>query len=287
MKRIFTVFMSLLLLLAFTMPVMAETTKVKKVTNTVTQTAKEPESNATLPNNLADFSIYDMADLITNDQEADKLLDKLNRIEQKHNVRVVVMTVTDLKGKDIKAFADDTLNKYYRDEAHNNGCIMMVVCPSVRKWAVTTDNNMRQRITDENGYPAIRDSFMDNLKDNNYVGAFNDYADKVDELLNYYEKEGEPWDPANAFSIGGFVIALLLSVGIGYLFEEYLRGKMSNVSFVGEADEYLDRNSVNITEQSDTFLHTTRTVTKRSKSDDSSSSSGGSSSSNGGGSGSY
>ncbi|KHM52989.1 hypothetical protein NZ47_01420 [Anaerovibrio lipolyticus] len=287
MKRIFTVFMSLLLLLAFTMPVMAETTKVKKVTNTVTQTAKQPESNSTLPNNLADFSIYDMADLIISDQEADKLLDKLNRIEQKHNVRVVVMTVTDLKGKDIKAFADDTLNKYYRDEAHNNGCIMMVVCPSVRKWAVTTDNNMRQRITDEKGYPAIRDSFMDNLKDNNYVGAFNDYADKVDELLNYYEKEGEPWDPANAFSIGGFVIALLLSVGIGYLFEEYLRGKMSNVSFVGEADEYLDRNSVNITEQSDTFLHTTRTVTKRSKSDDSSSSSGGSSSSNGGGSGSY
>ena len=42
MKRIFTVFMSLLLLLAFTMPVMAETTKVKKVTNTVTQTTKQP-----------------------------------------------------------------------------------------------------------------------------------------------------------------------------------------------------------------------------------------------------
>jgi uncharacterized protein len=109
----------------------------------------------------------------------------------------------------------------------------------------------------------------------------------VDELLTYYEAEGEPWDPANEFSIMGLMLGALCSFGLGYLFVSYLRGRMSNVQHVSQADDYLDRNSVNITHQSDTFLHTTRTVTKRSKSDNSSSSSGGSSSSNGGGSGSY
>ena len=124
------------------------------------------------------------------------------------------------------------------------------------------------------------------LKDNDYNGAFNAYADKVDELLAYYEKEGEPWDPANEFSFLGLILGALISAGIAYLFVSHLRGNMSNVRHVSEANEYLNRDSVNISRQSDVFLHTTRTVTKRAKSDNSSSSSG-RSSSNGGGSGSY
>ena len=292
MKKIFTIFMSLLLLLAFSMPVMAETTKVKKVTNTVTQTEKQVDINTGLPADLAAYSVHDMEGLITPEQAA-ALDKKLEGIEQKHNVRVVVMTVPkDSRTgteKGIKAFADDVLNKYYRDEANNNGSIMLVICPSARKWAVTTDNNMRQRITDENGFPAIKEVFLDEIKDHkdDYNAAFNNYADKVDELLTYYEAEGEPWDPANEFSIMGLILGALCSFGLGYLFVSYLRGRMSNVQHVSQADDYLDRNSVNITHQSDTFLRTTVSRTKRERSESRSSSSSGSSSSNGGGSGSY
>ena len=292
MKKIFTIFMSLLLLLAFSMPVMAETTKVKKVTNTVTQTEKQVDINTGLPADLAAYSVHDMEGLITPEQAA-ALDKKLEGIEQKHNVRVVVMTVPkDSRTgteKGIKAFADDVLNKYYRDEANNNGSIMLVICPSARKWAVTTDNNMRQRITDENGFPAIKEVFLDKIKDHkdDYNAAFNNYADKVDELLTYYEAEGEPWDPANEFSIMGLILGALCSFGLGYLFVSYLRGRMSNVQHVSQADDYLDRNSVNITHQSDTFLRTTVSRTKRERSESRSSSSSGGSSSNGGGSGSY
>lgn len=292
MKKIFTIFMALLLLLAFSMPVMAETTKVKKVTNTVTQTEKQVDINTGLPADLAAYSVHDMEGLITSEQAA-ALDKKLEGIEQKHNVRVVVMTVPkDSRTgteKGIKAFADDVLNKYYRDEAHNNGSIMLVICPSARKWAVTTDNNMRQRITDENGFPAIKEVFLDEIKDHkdDYNAAFNNYADKVDELLVYYENEGEPWDPANEFSIMGLILGALCSFGLGYLFVCYLRSRMSNVQHVSQADDYLDRNSVNITHQSDTFLRTTVSRTKRERSESRSSSSSGGSSSNGGGSGSY
>jgi len=292
MKKIFTIFMSLLLLLAFSMPVMAETTKVKKVTNTVTQTEKQVDINTGLPADLAAYSVHDMEGLITPEQAA-ALDKKLEGIEQKHNVRVVVMTVPkDSRTgteKGIKAFADDVLNKYYRDEANNNGSIMLVICPSARKWAVTTDNNMRQRITDENGFPAIKEVFLDEIKDHkdDYNAAFNNYADKVDELLTYYEAEGEPWDPANEFSIMGLILGALCSFGLGYLFVSYLRGRMSNVQHVSQADDYLDRNSVNITHQSDTFLRTTVSRTKRERSESRSSSSSGGSRSNGGGSGSY
>ena len=293
MRKILTVFMSLLLMLALTVPVMAGA-DISPADNLLAQTTtsqKDPKTigQIKLPADLGMVSLFDMENLLKPDQQQ-ALMRKLVTIEQKYNVRVVVMTVPKdaQTGSEsgIKKFADETLNRNYRDEANNNGSIMMVVCPSARKWAVTTDNNMRERITDENGFPAIRDSFMSDLKDNDYNGAFNAYADKVDELLAYYEKEGEPWDPANEFSFLGLILGALISAGIAYLFVSHLRGNMSNVRHVSEANEYLNRDSVNISRQSDVFLHTTRTVTKRAKSDNSSSSSG-RSSSNGGGSGSY
>ena len=293
MRKILTVFMSLLLMLALTVPVMAgaDSFPAGNLLAQTTTNQKDPKAigQIKLPADLGMVSLFDMENLLKPDQQQ-ALMRKLVTIEQKYNVRVVVMTVPKdaQTGSEsgIKKFADETLNRNYRDEANNNGSIMMVVCPSARKWAVTTDNNMRERITDENGFPAIRDSFMSDLKDNDYNGAFNAYADKVDELLAYYEKEGEPWDPANEFSFLGLILGALISAGIAYLFVSHLRGNMSNVRHVSEANEYLNRDSVNISRQSDVFLHTTRTVTKRAKSDNSSSSSG-RSSSNGGGSGSY
>lgn len=293
MKKILTVFMSLLLLLAFSMPVMAktETTTKVKPTQTTGQTNKQVQQEGNLPANLGAVSLHDLENLLKPDQQA-ALLQKLKGIEQKHNVRVVVMTVPkdDKTGKEsgIKKFADDTLNKYYRDEANNNGSIMLMICPKARKWAVTTDNNMRARITDENGYPAIKDVFLGEIKDgkDDYNAAFNNYADKVDELLTYYETEGEPWDPANEFSFMGLILGALCSVGLGWLFVQHLRGNMTNVRHVAQADDYLDRNSVNITRESDIFQRTSVSRTKRERKS-SSSSGGGRSSSNGGGSGSY
>lgn len=293
MRKLLTVFMSLLLMLALSVPVMAGTDS-SPAGNLLAQTTtnqKDPKAigQIKLPADLGMVSLFDMENLLKPDQQQ-ALMQKLIKIEDKYNVRVVVMTVPKdaQTGSEsgIKKFADETLNRNYRDEANNNGSIMLVVCPSARKWAVTTDNSMRERITDENGFPAIRDSIMSDLKDNDYNGAFNAYADKVDELLAYYEEEGEPWDPSKEFSFMGLILGALISAGIAYLFVSHLRDNMSNVRHVSEANEYLNRDSVNISRQSDVFLHTTRTVTKRAKSDNSSSSSG-SSSSNGGGSGSY
>jgi len=294
MKKLLTIFMSLLLLLAFSMPVMAktETTTKVKPTQTTGQTNKQVQQEGNLPANLGAVSLHDLENLLKPDQQA-ALLQKLKDIEQKHNVRVVVMTVPEddktSKESGIIKFADDTLNKYYRDEAKNNGSIMLMICPKARKCVVTTDNNMKARITDENGYPAIKEVIREEIKDgkDDYIAACNNYVDKVDELLTYYETEGEPWDPANEFSIMGLILGALCSVGLGWLFVQHLRGNMTNVRHVAQADDYLDRNSVNITRESDIFQRTSVSRTKRERKSSSSSGGGGRSSSNGGGSFSY
>ena len=291
MKKILIFFLSLLLLMAVAVPCLAKTDTVQKeavpVSSATADMTKQDILQGNLPENLGETSLLDMENLLQ-PAEQKELLQKLAGIEQKYNIRIVVMTVPDdgRTGTEsgIKRFADKVLNRYYRDEKNNNGSIMLVVCPQARKWAVTTDNNMRRYITDANGYPSLKESFLEQLKDNDYNGAFNAYADRVEELIAYYNEEGIPWDPADEFSYTGAVLAVIMSALIGYGFVGYLRSRMSNVQPASEADDYLDQNSIDITRNTDVFLYTTRTVTKRVKSESSSSSG---RSSNGGGSGSY
>lgn len=291
MKKILIFFLSLLLLMAVAVPCLAKTDTVQKeavpVSSATADMTKQDILQGNLPENLGETSLLDMENLLQ-PAEQKELLQKLAGIEQKYNIRIVVMTVPDdgRTGTEsgIKRFADKVLNRYYRDEKNNNGSIMLVVCPQARKWAVTTDNNMRRYITDANGYPSLKESFLEQLKDNDYNGAFNAYADRVEELIAYYNEEGIPWDPADEFSYTGAVLAVIMSALIGYGFVGYLRSRMSNVQPASEADDYLDQNSIDITRENDVFLYTTRTVTKRVKSESSSSSG---RSSNGGGSGSY
>lgn len=53
---------------------------------------------------------------------------------------------------------------------------------------VITDNNMRLRITDGEGYPYLEERFLEHLKDGNYYQAYSEYADGVDYLCAYYEE---------------------------------------------------------------------------------------------------
>lgn len=45
------------------------------------------------------------------------------------------------------------------------------------------------------------------FKKNDYAQGYITYAQKAGELLEYYEKEGEPWDPNAGFNWFALVIA--------------------------------------------------------------------------------
>ena len=156
---------------------------------------------------------------------------------------------------------------------------------------VITDNNMRLRITDGEGYPYLEERFLEHLKDGNYYQAYSEYADGVDFLCGYYEEnDGEPYSPFNEFSWASLIGGILLSGYLGYGFYGFLVSRMSNVAFKFEAGEYLDKASFNLTHSEDNFLYTSRTVVKHKSKDDDSSSSSSSSysdSDSGGGGGKY
>ena len=238
--------------------------------------------------------VQDKAQLMTPQQQQD-LEQKLRVLNEKYNIKVAVLTMKQVPGAtdvtELRDYGKEFLFEHYRDLENNNGSVIFFQVTSSRDFMVITDNNMRLRITDGEGYPYLEERFLEYLKDGDYYQAYNEYADGVDYLCGYYEEnDGEAYSPLDEFSWAGLVGGILLSGFLGYGFYGFLVYRMSNVAFKFEAEEYLDKDSFNLSHSEDNFLYTTRTVVKHKTKDDDSSSSSSSSysdSNSGGGGGKY
>jgi len=202
--------------------------------------------------------VVDEADLLTADEE--KALDaKLAAVEQSHKVRILIGTMQDTGGAALGKVANNVVDQIPAD----SGTIVLLLSMKERDWYISTDNKMRTRITDGKGIEYLSGEFLPDLKEGKYAAAFTAFAATTDEMLTYYEKEGEPYDPANALNLMALGIALACALILGgtiyYMLYEY----ESNVRSAAEADAYLNHDSFRLTRSEDDFLYTT--VTRRTK----------------------
>ena len=225
-------------------------------------------------------SITDSAGLL-NQAQIQQLNDKIRQVEQKHDIKIGIVTQKSINNQDVNKVSKYILNSNFN--TGKNGNIVLLIAMDSREWSISDDDIMGQRISLGEGFDYIENQVLSRLSANDYAGAFDNYINSVDKLLDYYEQNGQPYGAAT--SNGGFnpmaaMIAVVVSTIIGIMFRSSLIASMSNVRPAIEASEYLDKNSVNINESRDTFLY--MNVQRRAKS--SSRSSGGRSSGGGGGS---
>ena len=202
--------------------------------------------------------VVDEADLLTADEE--KALDaKLAAVEQSHKVRILIGTMQDTGGAALGKVANNVVDQIPGE----SGTIVLLLSMKERDWYISTDNKMRTRITDGKGIEYLSGEFLPDLKEGKYAAAFTAFAATTDEMLTYYEKEGEPYDPANALNLMALGIALACALILGgtiyYMLYEY----ESNVRSAAEADAYLNHDSFQLTQDEDDFLYTT--VTRQTK----------------------
>ena len=229
---------------------------------TRTATNKEAEG-------IGDARVIDEADLLT-DAEEQALDAKIAAIEKAHKVRILVGTLPDTHGQVLGKVANNVVDRIPGE----NGTIVLLLATKNRDFYVSTDNKMRARITDGKGVDYLAGEFLPDLKENKYAAAFTAFAATTDKMLTYYEEEGEPYDPGDAFSLLSFAIALgCAALLAGFIYYELI-GCASNIMRKTEADTYLDHGSFRLTRNEDNFLYTT--VTRKTKEKSSSSSSSGS-----------
>lgn len=229
-------------------------------------------------------SIIDTQNLLTPD-EINSLTQKIQQVEQKYQVKIGIEFLKNTHGQSLENTANSLLDKNFSGAP--NGGILLLVVMDTRKWQISTDYEMKQKIPDTN---TLSSAFLPKLSAGDYYGACSSYIDGVEKNLNYYENNGTAYDNTEEFDSLALMLAVFLAIICGVMFRSMLISSMSNVRPATSAAEYLKRDTVKITEKKDTFLFTN--VTRRRKSKSSSSvgtggSRGGGGGSHGGGGGSF
>lgn len=218
--------------------------------------------------------------------EVELLNQRIRNVEKAHKVKIGIAFVKTVGGRDMITASNDLLFENFSNG--KNGGIVLLVAMDKRKYEISSDKRIVERITDSGGLPFLKEKFQPELSAGKYYNAANNFVDGVDELLTYYETNGVPYGAAvkpKGFDpmagAGAVVIALL----IGVVVRSSLIGSMSNIRHAMAAIDYLKKNTVKFTENRDTFLF--MTVKRRPRSGGGGSRGGSHGGSGGGGGGSF
>ena len=196
-------------------------------------------------------SVTDSAQLLDHD-DVQSLTDMIKTVETKHGVRIGVVTLKSARGLEISSIADNLLDDYF--SGARNGSIVLTVVLDTRQWYISTDAQMKRRITNEAGIPYLKEQFVSEMSQGDYYVAFEYYVDAIDKLLTHYEQNETPYDPSSGFNPMAAMAAVVIAIVIAGFVRSSMIDAMSNVRHANEAIDYLIKNSVKLFESRDMFL---------------------------------
>lgn len=217
--------------------------------------------------------LYDGADLLTESEEA-TLLARLDKISEAHQVEVIIATVSELDG-----LSPDGYVEYYYDSGDygygdNRDGVLLLISMEDRDWRILSNGFGATAITTDE-IDAIGEDIVSYLGDEDYVAAFNAFADECEYQING-ERNGFPFNYGK-----NLLIALIIGLVVAFIATGVMKGKLKSVHRKVEADSYVKGGSMQVSLSNDIFLY--RTVNRVKKESSSSSSSSGGSSRNVGG----
>ena len=126
--------------------------------------------------------MLDDAGVVT-EEEAVEIGNRLSEISERYQMAVVIKTEPYLSGESPEQMADDILDSYL-DESPFGG-ISLYICldngNSERRYHFSTVRDGRLAINDR-GLSYLEDRVVPYLRDSDFVGAFNEFADATEEL---------------------------------------------------------------------------------------------------------
>lgn len=233
MKRIFDLFLALLLCVMLTVSVSA----------------------AQMPR------LVDAADLLTDSQESE-LLERLDAVSAELQTDVVIVTMESCGGYSADQVAEAYYDQYEFGYGDNRDGVLLLLSMAERDWRILCNGFAADAIT-PGERDAIGEHIVEELSAGEYMEAFMEFSS-----LCVYEIEGErngfPFDFGLSLGVSVVigVVTALIATGI-------MRSKLKSVRSRTGAREYTKPGSMQLTRSSDLFLY--RTVNRRRKPQQSSS----------------
>ncbi len=226
--------------------------------------------------------LYDEYGVLSAD-EYNTVLEALNVVSDRFQVDTSIAVVNSIAADgydDIVAYADDLFDAYGYGTGENKDGILFVVAMEERKWALSTHGLAIQYVTDK-GNEYLQEQFLSYLSNGDYESAFLAYAEGCDDL--YAERTGQR--PSDYFSHSDFEddnsseplsiglrlrlmaryipIALLVGFLLSMIPMGIMKAKLRTVQQKSGAADYVDRDSLRITNVRDIFLYRTVSQTRR------------------------
>ena len=233
------------------------------------------ETEASMPEN--EQLLYDEADLLTDDQEAE-LVQKLAEVSHANNAQIVIATIASMNDGDIDSFVDYLYDSMGFGYGENHDGVLLLVCMDPREYRIVSNGYAGVAIGPDQ-IDTLCDFMETYLPNGHYTSAFHSFADQSGEFLEYYLM-GSP------FKVGkSLAISLIIGIIAGLIVAFILKGQLKSVRKQDQAHRYVKPGSMTVNIQYDIFLYRTVTRTKKQERVESTSSgSGGTARSKGGGS---
>lgn len=215
--------------------------------------------------------LVDIADLLSDSEEAD-LSYILDEISERQQVDIVVVTVDSMEGETAMVYADDFYDYNGYGFGNERDGILLLVSMEERDWYISTTGYGITAITDA-GREYISEIFVSDLSAGDYETAFTSFAELCDDFITQ-AKTGEPYDvdnlPQEPFGFAGnlaaaFAIAFIVSL----IATGIMKGQLKTVHSQSAADDYMKRDSLQLTKKNDLFLY--RHVERRKREENNSS----------------
>lgn len=221
--------------------------------------------------------VVDEADLLSDGNESD-LADRIEKIKNKYDYDIVILTVDSLDGYTPVEFADDYYDYNGYGAGDDKSGMLFLLSMEERDWYISTCGYGITAFTDY-GIDLIGDKVVSNFSDGNYYDGFSEFLDLADEFLEE-ASNGTPYDVGNRYkSTSTYVVYVLIGLGIGiiagFAVAFTMKAQMKSVRPQNNADSYILKDTFKVRNSNDVFLYKNVSKTKRETS--SGSSSGGSS----------
>lgn len=198
--------------------------------------------------------------------EAEEITASLERVSEKYNFDVVIVTNDSLGYKSAESFADDYYdeNGYGRDEDFSG--ILLLVSMGERDWAISTCGLGTYYFGDYD-IDAIADMILGDLSDGKYATAFEKYISCVENTLEYYatHDDGYIYDDyhngygsqeSEGMGIGSkILVSLVIGAIVGFISVGAMKSSMKTVRQNSAASNYVVRDSLNVRCANEFFLY--------------------------------
>ena len=200
----------------------------------------------------AEQRVFDEAKILSAAQQSE-LESAIESVRKTYDFDVVLATVPNTAGKDIRYFAADFYDYGDFGAGDQHDGIILLIATATRQYTVV-NTGRGNRIFGESALDDVEDAIVPSLRQNQYSQAMHAFVQAVAARL----EKCTPLGRANA----ALPFLVLIGAAVGLLSALILKGQMKSVRKKTSAHRYVRKGSFHLTRVQDVYLYTTTTRTR-------------------------